>query len=199
MSQKPEINDPIKRLKEATSDQHEDLEQQLGAQYFGSDSITRKRYEEILASMYGLYEPLEQRLEPAIREHLTTFSYQSRSDRIASDLRVLGWTDQERANLPRISSTSLLSLRDPFQTLGCLYVVEGSELGSSVIRRRFEEMLDDETLRANSFYRDNPEETRSQWNNFRALFNQRVRDDHELTRTISSARDTFDLYRRWLS
>ncbi len=199
MSNPTGSEDPIKRLKEATSDQHENLEQQLGAQYFGTDSITRERYEEILASMYGLYEPLEQRLEPAIREHLTTFSYQSRADRIASDLRALGWTDQERANLPRVSSTALMSLRDAFQTLGCLYVVEGSELGSSIIRRRFEEMLDEETLRADAFYRDNPDETRTRWNNFRALFNQRVRDDNELTRTISSARETFDLYRRWLS
>lgn len=189
---------PIKRIKEATSVYHEKIEAQLDRLYFGEETITRERFETILQSMYGIYEPLENRLIPAVQNHLDTYSYESRTQRLVSDLKTLGWTEQERAEIPRITEACLPALTDPYLTLGCLYVVEGSELGSSVIRRRFELMLDDESLAANAFYRDNADETRTHWNDFRILFNERVRGEHKLSRTISSARQMFNIYRRWL-
>ncbi len=198
MAYPAEQSAPIKRIKDATSTYHNQLEEQMDRLYFGEESISRDQYEQILQTMYGLYKPLENRIIPAVRNHLDTYSYESRAKRLSSDLKTLGWTDEEQAEIPCVSSTVLPTLTDLYQTLGCLYVVEGSELGSSIIRRRFEEMLDEKSLTANAFYRDNPDETRTNWRSFQTLFNNRVQGEKQLSRTISSARKMFDVYRRWL-
>ncbi len=198
MGPSPQEIAPIKRVKEETSEQHKQLEESLDRSYFGASPLSRERFEQLIARFYGLYVPLEERLIPAVREHLpASFPYRCRRDRLGDDLRTLGWSEQEKKNLPRVSKDQLPSVGNVSETLGCLYVVEGSELGSSVIRRRLKETLDEGTLQANSFYRDNPDETRDHWNRFRKLFNERISNDTELQTSITTARTTFTLFRTW--
>lgn len=196
---------PLETIREETREEHERTERAVEGRFFagpgGEDSgaIDRAGYRTLLEAFLGLYRPLDDALAPAARRHLDSFEYRRRAGRLVRDLHALGRSDEEIGRLPQLPSGEIPGLDGPRRLMGCLYVVEGSELGGRVIWKRLRGSLDDEALRADAFFGREPEPVRRRWNRFRAAFERRVAPGPPLEEAVEAALSTFRMYRRWMS
>ncbi len=193
------LQSPVKQIKDETKHRHKALEEILGAQYFENGALDRSRFVKLLRAYYGLYRTLDPALEETTERFLRDYAYRPRSERLKQDLQTLGLKQEDLDELPTLASTKLPDLDDRSELLGALYVVEGSELGGSIIRRDLEQKLDEETLKADAYVRDRPDETRANWNEFREVFNQRIDSEDALERAVRTANQIFQVYEDWLS
>jgi len=199
MSEENGKTSPLEAIKERTTEHHERLESRMEDRFFDSEEAPDRQFRALLERLYGLYAPQESVLIPAVRRYLDGYSYDPRRDRLKADLRTLGYDDEDLEALPRVSKDAVVEPGNGFETCGCLYVIEGAELGGSVLRRHFEKTLREETLKADAYYRDRPDETRERWTAFRDRFNEQIRSDSELQSAIRMAQQTFALYERWMT
>lgn len=191
---------PLETLREATRGEHERTERAIEGRFFdGSGGIDRRGYRALLEAFLGLYRPLEERLVPASRRHLASVRYRRRVDRLERDLRVLGCSEDHLDELPTCPRGELPDVDGPHRLLGCLYVVEGSELGGRVIRKRLEKELDGSALRADAFFGTDPDRVRERWTGFRAELEKRLAPGGPVEEAAEAARATFRVFRRWMS
>lgn len=190
----------LETLRGATREEHERTERAIEGRFFGgSGGIDRKSYRALLEAFLGIYRPMEQRLVPAARRHLPSFDYRRRTERLERDLRVLGCSGDRLKELPTLARDELPVLEGASRLLGCLYVVEGSELGGRVIRKRLEEELDADALRADAFFGTDPDRVRERWTAFRGELERRLAPGDQLEEAVDAARSTFRAYRGWMS
>lgn len=190
---------PCERIRDRTRSEHDRSERVVEERFFGSDGIDREDYEDLLWTMLGLHRPLDRRLLRAARRHLTTFRYRPRAPRLENDLRVLGVDEDALAEPPVARPETLPSLQTVPEVLGCLYVVEGAELGGRVIWKRLTGSLAPSALAADAFYGTDAREIRERWNRFRRVFNRRIQPGPALEDTVVAASATFRFYRRWMT
>lgn len=191
---------PLETLREATRGEHERTERAIDGRFFGgAGGIDRRGYRALLESFLGLYRPLEERIVPASRRHLASLRYRRRVDRLERDLRVLGCSEDHLEELPTCPRGELPDVDGPHRLLGCLYVVEGSELGGRVIRKRLEKELDGDALRADAFFATDPDRVRERWTEFRAELEHRLAPGGPVAEAAEAARATFGAFRSWMS
>ena len=89
-------------------------------------------------------------------------SERSRSALILDDLATLGWSSREVESIPLCSELPETASLD--QALGCLYVLEGSTLGGSIICRAVQQRLGPSPGR--SFFAGYGDRTGTMWNAF---------------------------------
>lgn len=190
----------LEALREATRGAHERTEGAIEDRFFGDDGgIDREGYRALLEAFLGLYRPLEERLVPASRRHLASFEYRRRVDRLERDLRVLGCSEDHLDDLPMLSRDELPDVDGSHRLMGCLYVVEGSELGGRVIRKRLEEELDEDALRADAFFGTDPGRVRERWTDFRDELERCLPPGDPADAAAETARATFRAFRTWMS
>ncbi|MFD9697541.1 biliverdin-producing heme oxygenase [Lentzea sp. NPDC059081] len=119
----------LARLRTGTRAAHRALEDAVG---FAPGHIPLARYEEVLAAFLGVHEPLEKALEASITAHGLPWELSPGADRLAADLRGLGWSPARIASLPRSAPPDVEAVP---ALVGCLYVVEGAKLGGRLIAR----------------------------------------------------------------
>ncbi|MBY0522992.1 MAG: biliverdin-producing heme oxygenase [Gemmataceae bacterium] len=121
------------RLREATADLHRRIEQLPVAQAMIEGRIRREDYVRLLGQLHHVHSALESELTANKALHGVFRPSMVRLGAIRGDLSVLG------APLPPSPSAETaalicdvrdLSARAPWALLGCLYVVEGSRMGS---------------------------------------------------------------------
>lgn len=196
---RPTTYRPVERLRHATRDEHERTERAVERRFFGSGEMGRGDYVDLLAAFLGVYCPLERRLAPASRRHLPSLPFQRRTKRLERDLRALGLSDETIEALPTLGEDSLPALRDRPAVLGCLYVVEGSQLGHRVLWKRLRPALDAPAREADAFLGVPAERIRTRWKRFQQVFDQNMSADRALSSAVGTARATFRAYREWLS
>lgn len=190
---------PVERLREETWDEHERTERAVERRFFGSGEVGRAEYAELLAAFLGLYRPLEQQLAPAARRHLPSFPFPRRRNRLERDLRTLGLSDRAIQAVPTLGQDRLPALRDRPAVLGCLYVVEGSQLGHRVLWKRLRPALDAPATEADAFLGVPPERVRTRWEQCQKVFDQQLSTDGAVSAAVTTARATFRAYREGLS
>lgn len=190
----------LETLREATRGEHERTEGAIEDRFFDEGrGIDREGYRALLEAFLGLYRPLEERLVPASRRHLGSFGYRRRVDRLERDLRALGCSDAHLEEIPTLSRDELPDVDGSHRLLGCLYVIEGSELGGRVIRKRLEKELDEDALRADAFFGTDPGRVRERWTDFRAELERRLAPGDPVEAAAEAARATFRAFRTWMS
>jgi len=137
---------PTQILKSETQDLHELVESSLGDRFFNGDQLSKSDFISLLSCFYRVYEPLERRLVPSIRVNIADYEYEKRTDRIESDLITLGMTEEGLEDIDRIGADRVASLNTAPEIYGCLYVVEGSEMGNRVRRSQLNQMLPEDCL-----------------------------------------------------
>lgn len=192
-----EDDSPIATVKRATSDAHRRVEDVITGRFFERSEFDRSDFRELLATYYGLYNPLETVLGPASDAYLEAFQYRLRAPRIAEDLRTIGCTERDIQRLPALERARLVEPGSLHELLGALYVVEGAALGNRVIRRMLEPMLGGLISRAGSFFHDDAVATGERWERFRSVFNRRVDSEEALRVAVRVARATFVSYQEW--
>lgn len=189
----------VERLREETRDEHERTERAMERRFFGPGDMGRAGYATMLGAILGLYRPLEPKLAAAALRHLPSFPFQRRMKRLEHDLRTLGLGDRAILALPTLGEAHLPTLGDRPAVLGCLYVVEGSQLGHRVLWKRLRASLKAPAREADAFLGVPPERTRKRWEQVQGVLDRRLSTDGDVSAAVTTARATFRAYREWLS
>lgn len=196
MSQTELTETPSEAVKEETADLHELVEETLGQRFFQDDELSRDDFIALLRSFYRIYSPLENRMMPILKSTLPEFDYDPRAIRIRQDFKELGVSDEEIDGWELIPRTDLVELTGEPELLGCLYVVEGSEMGNHVMRSQLDDLLPEDCPEADHFFRHKGEQTKNHWTDFKKRLDGDITSEDELSRMIESARETFKLFRK---
>ena len=126
----------LARLKDETRPEHDAIEQVLDLM---DGTLTLAAYRRRLEQFHGFYPPVERRLQVlgGWGKHGIDLGARSKVLLLEADLRVLGAEAVE--NLP--VCWELPDLTDVVNGFGCLYVLEGSTLGSQFISRHVQKIL----------------------------------------------------------
>ncbi|AKT42446.1 biliverdin-producing heme oxygenase [Chondromyces crocatus] len=186
-------NPLLERLRSATRELHERIELVVPLLRPG---LTREAYITYLARLVGYYPPVEEAMAsapPAFQQHFG-IPERGKSHLLHRDLLALGLGEEQIAGLPRCTDLPLLSTPD--HMVGCLYVLEGSTLGSRVLLRTMRTLGFDEGSGA-SFLAGYGNETGPMWVRYgEALATYAPRAD--VAAVIRGAEDTFTTLERWI-
>ncbi len=128
----------LDRLKEATRDNHQRLEEGLDV---SSRLFSLSDYRSLLLRWWGFYVPIERDISFAVAQTNSQFEFGARrkTGLLLQDLQALGVSEAELKSAPQCAD--LPELRDFAAALGCLYVLEGATLGGQIISRLLRQNL----------------------------------------------------------
>jgi heme oxygenase (biliverdin-IX-beta and delta-forming) len=147
----------LQRLREETRAAHEAIERDLDA--LGAHASV-ERYRVLVTRFFGFYAVWEPQIGTALGDE-DFFAPRRKTHLLEQDLGVLGYDRSAIQALPRCRDLP------PFpglpETLGSLYVLEGSTLGGQVIARRLERSLGFADGRGYAFFRSYGREVGAMW------------------------------------
>lgn len=151
-------------LRRATRRLHERVEEAL--QLLLDPGLSLRQYRGIVASFYGFYAPIEERLAsvpgwPVIGIDLEV---RKKTPLLRRDLQALGLAEPEIEGLPRCGS--LPAAETPAEAMGCLYVIEGATLGGQVIHKHLARNLAIHAACGGAFFAGYGAETGAMWKAF---------------------------------
>ncbi|EYF08316.1 biliverdin-producing heme oxygenase [Chondromyces apiculatus] len=187
-------NPLLERLRSGTRELHDRIE---GVVPLLRPDLTLTAYTAYLARIAGYYPPIEAALASAPPSFVEHFGIDERkkSHLLHRDLLALGLDEARLAALPVCSD--LPDLSSPDRMIGCLYVLEGSTLGSRVLLRTVKNLGVDEGSGA-AFLAGYGADTGPMWVRYgEALAAYASRADAALV--VRGAEDTFTTLERWIA
>ena len=126
-------------------------------------------YWQLIARVYGFYEPLEAGLSALLDWRAVPYDFQQRlkTPLLVRNLQALGLSETERAALPRCHD--LPALAGFGSALGYLYVLEGATLGGQIIARHCNTAFQLTPENGLAFYHGYGPETGPRWKEFGAF------------------------------
>jgi heme oxygenase (biliverdin-IX-beta and delta-forming) len=183
--------DIFRRLKEETADAHTRVEQRVPV--FRPEFDIRA-YGELLERFYGFWAPLESKLLqlPGLDDAELDLESRRKTSLLEQDLRFLGRDPSavERCVGLPVSDTFL-------RGLGCMYVTEGSTLGSRFISRRLEEHLQLRAASGASFFNAYGGSVGQRWTEFKTFAAAHIKKEQG-DEVVIAAQDTFERLYVWL-
>ncbi len=181
----------LRRLKDTTARVHRRVEERVNVFSAGFDL---PRYIGLLRHFYGFWEPIEANLKrlPELRNPALALDERLKAHLLEMDLRRfhVDPTLVDRCpQLPQLHTSS--------QGLGCMYVLEGSTLGSKFIARRLAEHLSIDSGSGAAFFNAYGEETGARWAQFRDILTSHT--DSSNDELVCSAVETFQCLDSWLA
>ncbi|GIU82937.1 MAG: hypothetical protein D6687_04545 [Acidobacteria bacterium] len=182
----------MQRLKEATRKQHEELEQAVDLM---SETLSIEDYKSKLLKFYRFYSFIEPRLA-SFEWDLFGYDFPKRRKLplLLKDLQSLDIMNEAKKlegweGLPDLNG----SIGKAF---GCLYVLEGANLGGQVISRHLKLRLGLDESNGAAFFSGYGKETATAWKEFGIIlenFASEYQNDEEI---ISGANETFEGFAR---
>ena len=186
----------LARLKAETAPLHDALERRL-------DIVARLdspgSYRALLGPFLGFYEPVEARLRLVGELDGLPLGLAERwkSSRLAADLRVLGYSIDQIAALPRCPAPP--RLMTPAEAFGCLYVLEGATLGGQLIARLLTRRFGLGPDSGAAFFASYGDRVGPMWRELGAALTRFVGETGTEDAVVRSACDTFAAFDRWLA
>jgi heme oxygenase (biliverdin-IX-beta and delta-forming) len=177
-------------LKTATRIPHAELEKTLVARIRGTR--TRSDYRQLLELFYGFYKPLEECIAPFLGDGLPDFADRRKAASILHDLRPLDGSHAQKL------CTDLPHIRNVSQSLGAMYVMEGSTLGGRIITKMLSGNLQDEPGITFSFFEGYGDQTDTMWAAFKDKLNNHSNDTASQEEMITAAHETFIKFKHWI-
>ena len=184
--------DVLRRLREATAEEHERVEAALD---LVRPDLDRTRLAAAMTTLHGFWRAAEGGLDEWATRHprdarRLEWSRRRRGHLYAADLRALGCP-------PAALEPALPVVRDTDDALGRLYVLEGSTLGGTFIDRHVAGLpaLAGVRLRAFSPY---GARTGAMWAAYRRATREHVAADGDADRVVETARATFAGLAGWV-
>lgn len=148
-----------------------------------------ERYRGVLAGFLGYYEPMEERLQK-----LPELEGRSKIGWLKEDLKALGMTDAQIAELPRCDYGPAANTRD--EAMGCAYVLEGATLGG----RQISAWLKDSNVPENArrFFSSYGPEVGSKWKAFCAGLEKFQSEGGNTKAAVGGANATFSTLGEWM-
>ena len=178
------------KLKEDTKANHQLLEKRLIAKMQAMRS--EKDYAGLLILFYSYFGGLEL----AINQHfdaarLPDYHLRRKTKAIANDLEHLG------AALPKLATGSQLpAITNHFESLGALYVIEGSTLGGQIITKMLMQQLHATGTPGFSFFSGYGDDTMRMWQAFKLILDDPFNIPNPGV-IIQAANDTFLKFGLW--
>jgi heme oxygenase len=182
----------LARLKDETRPEHDAIEQVLDLM---DGTLTLAAYRRRLEQFHGFYRPVEERLQVlgGWGKHGIDLGARSKVLLLEADLRVLGAEAVE--NLP--VCWELPDLTDVVNGFGCLYVLEGSTLGSQFISRHVQKILGVTPEGGGRYFHGYGEQTGEMWREFGAALTAFAVERETQDRIVENAIATFRKLRGW--
>ena len=182
---------PSELLKESTARSHQRTEKALISPI--RSIRTKEDYLSLLTCLYGYFHPLEKYFDQYLAGAIPDYEKRRKSERLLKDIHALGYPAPAEfsQNLPLIDTAD--------QALGCFYVVEGSVLGGSVIKKMIRSQCEAIPEAAFSFLSGYYPDNAAMWRSFLALLNTTVKSEQQLQEVISSGNDCFTKLEYWIA
>lgn len=156
---------------------------------------TRAGYAHLLQRFYGYFKPLEGLIEQQLDETLLP----DRKDRRKADFIIHDLTFLKAHVDPLPLATHLPQIKNTYQALGAMYVLEGSTLGGRGITKM---LLKNENLNLQPdqvrFFAGYGESTGPMWMDFLKILNHHTTDAVAMEKLVATAKETFNLFKNWL-
>ena len=180
------------KLKEHTKVNHQILEKKLVLQLKAITDITG--YALLLQQSYSFFGGLEAVMDKAsLFSFLPDYKFRRKSAALANDLNAL------KEHLPVIAEKiALPNIKNTWQAVGALYVIEGSVLGGTYIRDMIKKRLLLPGLQAFSFFEGYGERTELMWQTFRQAIDKLIITKQQEAMIIDTANDTFIKFGKWI-
>ncbi|MEO7674380.1 MAG: biliverdin-producing heme oxygenase [Pyrinomonadaceae bacterium] len=181
----------LAKLKEATRDQHEELENVVDVM---NRTFSIADYKELLAKFYRFYAAIEPTL-PVAELADAGFDVEARrkTPLLERDMEHLGILGDAKKAPP---FTDIPMLDTVAKAFGSIYVMEGATLGGQVITRQLKEHLGITAEKGGAFLNSYGYNVGPMWKALGAsvtAFAESADDDESI---INAARETFDSFRR---
>lgn len=150
----------LQRLRDETRPAHETIERELEALRMHA---CLDGFRLLVARFFGFYAVWEPQVAATLADE-AFFGPRRKLHLLANDLAFLGLDPGALQSLPRCSNLPPLATLP--ETLGSLYVLEGSTLGGQVIARRLERSLGLSDGRGYAFFRSYGPEAPAMWRAF---------------------------------
>lgn len=180
----------LAKLKEATREQHENLESTVNVM---DQMFSPEDYKKLLCKFYRFYSAIEPKID---RLDLTATGYDFNDRRklpkLEADLKNLGVFEKAK-ELPEWEG--LPALDNNAQAFGSLYVMEGATLGGQLIKRHLKEHLGISPENGGAFFNGYGEKTGPMWKEFVRITTEFAGGGEHDGVIIDNAKNTFDSFR----
>jgi len=178
------------KLKEATRDQHENLENTVDVM---GEVFSLDNYKLLLTKFYRFYAAIE----PKVAENDLIgagfdFNARRKTPLLEKDLEALGILDNVRSGVspwegvPDVSNLS--------KAFGSIYVMEGATLGGQVITRHLNKDFGLTPENGAAFFSSYGPEVGSMWKSFKETLTTWAEESGDEEQIIGAARETFDSF-----
>lgn len=200
-------NPLLAELRQATDASHQAIERNRRLKQIFTSDFSRAAYRQLLADLFGFYEPLEDQLNTAASqsnnpEDRKTLALAAEGRRktpwLRHDLRALGLGDGAIDKLPLASRNDCPRIDGLPAGIGCLYVLEGATLGGKLISRQIESNLGITAANGGRFYHGYGPDNGQMWGRFRQLMANLDLDASQTIKVTTAAVETFSALDRWL-
>lgn len=150
-----------------------------------TEAVSPAEYVNALQGLHQFYSEIEPLLLAGIKQYLPDYLYLARLNLLEKDLFSLGVASD---------SISLRSVAQPpskAQTLGMLYVVEGSTLGGQIISRHLQGKLGEHMKDVLAFYTLDGNLNTSHWGQLKTCFRENLISQSEIAESIDTSREMF--------
>jgi heme oxygenase len=185
--------DILKLVKEKTRWQHDQLERLLP---FSKTALSLDSYRDALITFLGLFEPIESAITQVELPVQLETERRRRSYLLVRDLRSLGLPDARIESLPRCSDIPPQS--SMAQTLGTMYVLEGSTLGGHYISTLVYEQLGLTEQTGCAVFHSYGADVGAMWRRFCEVVQIEVAGSKVQQQFILSAQSTFATFENWM-
>ena len=179
-------------LKTATAHVHRRVEERLD---IFSAHFNVERYVVLLQRFYGFWAPIEVHLQhlPELCDPVLALNERLKAHLLEADLRAF-CIDPACV----VKCTHLPHLHSFGRALGCMYVLEGSTLGSQIIARHLAQRFAIDSGSGAAFFNAYGRTTGARWAEFRLFLSSHAEASsaHEL---LGAAIETFELLNSWLA
>lgn len=174
-------------IKAETQPWHDKVEELAASDHIMDGSFTHEDYSALISRHYALHNALE----PRLADFLSTcpidginFAERRKLAYLQQDMQELHSDIQENNFVPQVTITT------PAQALGCMYVLEGSSLGGSVIKRQLGKSPHFEGVHFH-FFGCYGEDTGRLWKEFRAAVLNIIDTSEKENEIVQAAITTF--------
>ena len=179
-------------LKHVTRNAHADLEKLVIQRI--RQTNTAAGYLDLLNIFYGFYKPVEEKIDTFIdHQHLTDFHQRRKSVSLLQDMQ------QINAEASSVLCEDLPEITGPSQSLGALYVLEGSTLGGGIICKLLKKEMGDSAPQCFVFFNGYGEATMEMWTKFKDRVNTYTEDAAMHRQMADAANDTFVKFKNWIN
>jgi len=179
-------------LKSETAELHKKIENAFSVL---SPDFTLNNYFWLLSQFYGFYRPLEHKISLQNLPEQLDWSNRKKVPLLQKDIRHFNINEDA---ITYATLSELPPVNTMGETMGVLYVIEGSTLGGQVITKSLKEKFALSSEDGTSFYNCYGQQTGKMWRQFITCLDAYVTEPQQVQDAVKAAKSTFSALGDWM-